>query len=228
MKSAFVALLLELFIVPFLYARTDGSDWDGTNGVEQTQYLLRVHEQHMKELSPQIRAASTQSTDVGNVAVIRADSKTLISPNRFDLAGKKISYTVNPAGGYNLKVSAGSVSANQGNPIVEGDDTSKAVPFSSGFSFPYYGKTYLTVFINSDGNLTFTKPDHASIDRSISRAVSGPPRICPFFADLNPGVSGHVNVLQTATKFTVTWNAVPDFDQTGFDTFQVNLFKNGN
>src|SRR5262249_62293521 len=121
MKSAFVALLLELFIVPFLYARTDGSHWDGTNGVEQTQYLLRVHEQHMKELRPQIRAASTQSTDVGNVAVIRADSKTLISPNSFDLGGKKISFTVNPAGGYNLKVSAGKGSGKQGEPIVVSD-----------------------------------------------------------------------------------------------------------
>jgi hypothetical protein len=44
------------------------------------------------------------------------------------------------------------------------------------------------VYVNSDGNLTFATPDHASTDRSLSRVTAGPPRISPLFDDLDPAL----------------------------------------
>src|SRR5205085_9717323 len=74
------------------------------------------------------------------------------------------------------------------------DDDSRLVPLP--FSFPFFGNTYREVYVNSDGNLTFTAADNASTDRSLGRMTAGPPRISPLFDDLNPAApAGGVRVL---------------------------------
>jgi hypothetical protein len=230
MKKASVVFALTLcVIVPCsVFAKSNASNWDGTQGIESTKYAIMVHEKHMKELPRQALTAKTQAVDMGNIAVITGDQRTLISPNPFDLSGKKISFTKNAVSGYNVKVSAGTVSSTQGTAMTLGDDDSKPVTFTGGFSFPFYGTVRTSVFVNSDGNLTFDTGDNASTDRDLIRATSGPPRLCPFFADLNPSASGIISVLQTPTKVTVTWNAVPEYGGVGGNTFQVKLYKNGN
>jgi hypothetical protein len=85
--------------------------------------------------------------------------------------------------------------------------------------------------VNSDGNLTFKQGDKESTARDVFRIITGPPRVALFFQDMNPQKKGQVRVLQSSTKFTVTWNEVTEFLQSGAtnsNTFQVNLFKNGN
>lgn len=228
-KTLIVFVLVLCAVVPCsVFAKSDASNWDGTRGIESTRYAIMMHEKHMRELPRQALTAKTQVVDTGNIAVMTGDQRTLISPSPFDLTGKKISFIKNAVSGYNVKVSAGAVSSAQGTAIVLGDDDSKSVTFTGGFSFPFAGAVRASVFVNSDGNLTFETGDNASTSRDLIRAASGPPRLCPFFADLNPSASGVVSVLQTATKFTVTWNAVPEYGGVGGNTFQVNLFKNGN
>ena len=228
-----VAVLTVLFFSPDAFARFDERRWCGTRGTTNTEYLIKNHEFRKKEFGTRQMSATTLKDyhqDVGEIAVIKATPSTLTSINNFDLKGKKITYTKNPQGGFDVKVGAGSVSGNQGSAITLSDDDSERVNFTSGFNFPYYGTTYTSVFVNSDGNLTFKQLDNASSDRDVFRIITGPPRVALFFNDLNPDARGEVRVLQSSTKFTVTWNDVSEFLNSGTNsnTFQLNLFKNGN
>jgi len=220
-------VVLCLLVSSGLFAKTDDSRWCGTHGTDQTILMIRMHERHQESLTPdQLRTAHINA-DVGNVAVIEGSATSIINANLFDLQGKKILFTEN-AGKYSMKVRGGSVSGTQGSLITLGDDDSKKVDFTSGFSFPFYGTTYTSVFVNSDGNLTFTEKDDASTPRDVFRTLEGPPRVAPFFADLNPSAGGEVRVLQSGTKFRVTWKNVPEFGTQNSNTFQITLFKNGN
>jgi hypothetical protein len=225
-------VLLCLLTASPLFARTDPANWCGTRGVELTKYFLKVNEKHQRERERNIQAAETNKlrTDIGEVAVIHSSASTLIQRNLFDLTNKKIIFTRNSPADFNIRITGGAVAATQGNIITLGDDNSRRIGFTSGFSFPFYGSHYTAVFVNSDGNLTFRTGDRASTARDVLRVVTGPPRIAPFFHDMNSSARGTIRVLQTATKFAVTWNDVTEFRDfgTNSNTFQINLFKNGN
>src|SRR5262249_33430870 len=99
------------------------------------------------------------------------------------------------------------------------------------FSFPFYGQRYDSVYVNSDGNLTFTSGDVASTPRSLSRAISGPPRICPFFQDLDPTqADASIRYLAARDRAVVTWSRVRQWVPRGIGaraTFQVVLYADG-
>ncbi len=83
------------------------------------------------------------------------------------------------------------------------------------------------MFINSDGNMTFEEADALSTTRGFARLLGGPPRVAPFFADLDPSTGGRVFVDAAADAFTVTWCGVRGFDSTQTTTVQASLFANG-
>ena len=229
MKLRIFLAILIAFIAINAYAKTDARHWCGTqSGTVQTEYLLKNHERHVKEIPKQARSIEHLNTDIGEVAVIEGSPSTIVEPNSFDLEGKKIFFDELAPNNYRLRLKGGAVAGTQGSAIELGDDDSQQVNFTSGFSFPFFGTTYTSVFINSDGNLTFTEKDDASTPRDIFRTLQGPPRIAAFFADLDPSRAGEVRVLQSGTKFRVTWRDVPEFGAFNSNTIQVTLFKNGN
>lgn len=232
MKAGILLLLFTGFAPAFLFARTDPTKWCGTRGPQMTEYLVKQHEflREHGRIPQQVQTTATPIKQVGNIVVMKADRGNFITLNFFDLLNKKISFKRNPQGGFDTKVEPASLGADFGNQIQLGDDASVRINFTGGFSFPYFGTAYTSVFINSDGNLTFKESDSASVQRDVFRVLSGPPRICPFFQDLNPTAGGAIKVLQTTTKFTVTWDGVSEYLNSGINsnTFQVSLFKNGN
>ena len=54
--------------------------------------------------------------------------------------------------------------------------------------------------MNSDGNITFREGDNASTDRSVGPLLTGPPRVAPFLADLDPSAGGGVFVNAAAIR----------------------------
>ncbi len=113
-----------------------------------------------------------------------------------------------------------------------GDDDEMLFEFSDGFTFPFFGRLYRSVVVNSDGNLTFGVGDaKVGMPRTEERFLTGPPRIAPLFTDLDPSQFGaSVTATQSADSIKFTWNKVPEFSETSSsatNTFSVTLFADG-
>ena len=100
-------------------------------------------------------------------------------------------------------------------------------PANVPFSFNFYGRGQTTAFVNSDGNVTFEQEDRASTERNVARLLTGPPRVAPFLADLDPTTGGRIFLNAVANEYTVTWCAVRGFDSTRAVTTQMTLLPDG-
>ena len=169
------------------------------------------------------------SRDVGHIAVIADDGSIVLPSNPFDLSNTVLRLTPLGPGSYTVSRQSGSLNTNFGTSITLADDAFQQIAFQGGFQFPFFGATYSSVYVNSDGNLTFTEGDAASTERGISRFNSGPPRIGGFFADLNPeaGSAGGVYYNQMSDRLLITWNRIREYGTLNEGSFQVALFPNG-
>jgi hypothetical protein len=108
--------------------------------------------------------------------------------------------------------------------IAPGDDGSVELPL--GFTFPFQGQNWTSVFVNGNGNLTFGA-GNTDFSESVAELLSGPPRIAPLWDDLNSGAGGQVTAEWTPGKLTVSYINVPEFVSTGANTFSVTLHATG-
>ncbi len=109
----------------------------------------------------------------------------------------------------------------------EDDDTES---YNLGFDFTFYGATYSSVYVNSNGALLFDDDNDDyevgdDIEDDFGRVIA------PFWADLNPDEEGDIyyNTLGAAgdRRFVVTWDDVMDYEEEFNNTFQVILFESG-
>jgi len=172
------------------------------------------------------RPPSAATEDIGDVAVIQDAGDLLAPPNPFDLTGVGLRFT-RTGSSYDVSRISGGFRSGLGSRIELEDDDS--MPFTLPFNFPLYGQGQPRAFVNSDGNITFEEEDRASTERNVSRVMTGPPRVAPFFADLDPSTGdGRVFVQNAADAFTVTWCSVRGFDKEETVTVQASLLPNGN
>jgi hypothetical protein len=94
------------------------------------------------------------------------------------------------------------------------------------FSFPFCGGSYSSVFVNSNGNLTFGSGS-TDFTESVLELLGGPPRIALLWDDLNPGAAGTVTAKTIGADFVVTFTNVPEFFSTGSNTFAVTMRADG-
>ena len=166
------------------------------------------------------------STDIGDIAVLRDEGDLIVPANAFDLKGLGLRFTPQ-------FVRAATTSARPtpafrtaiGNRITLSDDDTLRADVS--FSFPFFSANERTAFVNSDGNVTFREGDSASTDRSVGRLLTGPPRVAPFLADLDPSAGGGVFVNSASDQYTVTWCNVRGFDSTRTTSAQATLLPDG-
>src|SRR5437867_3778660 len=163
--------------------------------------------------------------DAGDVAVIEDDGSIFSQVNMFDLAAKSLRFEPAGSGTYRVMAATNVYDPSGGTPIPLGDDDSRSIPLA--FTFAFDGTGYSSVQVNSDGNLTFVSPDPASTDRNLSRFTSGPPRIAPFFADLDPSSGGSISFRSDSDGMVFIWENVPEFDSANSNNFSVKLFMNG-
>lgn len=106
------------------------------------------------------------------------------------------------------------------------DDATKEIPL--GFSFTYFGKSYTSVFVNSDGNLTFGTGDASTQERTVDRFLTGAPRIAVLYADLDPHKAGAVSYRQDDPQsMTIKYTGVPIYGASQGNTAAVTLFASG-
>lgn len=170
-------------------------------------------------------APQSQAQDIGEIAVIQDGGDIVLPANRLDLAGKGLRFQRNASGGYDVTSTAATFREPLGSRLRLDDDDGGEQDV--GFGFPFFSQTFDRVFVNSDGNLTFGEVDKASTERNIARLLSGPPRVAPFLADLDPSAGGAVLVQAGASAFTVTYCKVPGWDVPELTTVQVTLLADG-
>ena len=163
--------------------------------------------------------------DDNNIAILEdRDGDLILRANPFDLANTGLRFE--PAGGgYAVTTTGAEFRAALGRALTLGDDDSVRADDRAPFEF--YGRRFTSLFVNSDGNLTFEEGDNASTERGLGRLASGAPRIAPFFADLDPSAGGRVFFDSAPDATTITWCAVPGFDLPQTMTVQAVLFSNG-
>ena len=170
-------------------------------------------------------AAASLAPRSGDIAILNDNGSLVVGTNNFDLGGVGLRFEPNGQGGYDVVRMSADFRGDLGRRVSLADDATSEEALA--FSFSFYGASRGSAFVNSDGNLTFTRGDIATDDRSLGRVLSGPPRVAAFFADLDPSRGGGVFVSSTASAFTVTWCNVPDFDNTGRVTAQATLLPGG-
>ena len=112
----------------------------------------------------------------------------------------------------------------EGTLITLGDDSSLEVALD--FAFPFQGATYNSVFVNSNGNLTFGSGD-TDFSESVAELLADQPRIAPLWDDLSPNQGGLVLVDGDSSSFTLRFQGVPEFFATTGNSFDVTLFADG-
>lgn len=218
----------------------DSSSWCGTWdwGIEAS---LARHELNLRRQVSRftVRSASTASasdtrglrvSQKGRVALIEDSGEFVIDRNPFDYDNKGVKYLRKGKNGYLVKTKGGSVNSILGEKLNLSDDDSVLVSLPD-FNIRFFGKSYSSFFVNSDGNITFKKADTASTSRDLQRMLIGPPRVSPLFADLDPASAagdGGVYVRFSEGKVTVTWWKVPNFDKSNVNTFEVSFNPKGN
>ena len=191
---------------------------------------LWTHREHLErnQRTPGERRtlSGRNSADVGEIAVIQDEGDLILPPNTYDLRSVGLRFTRNGSAGYNVTRIDGNFRAALGARLTLDDDDS--APGTMPFGFSFYGKGQTAVFVNSDGNITFEEADKSSTERNVARLLTGPPRVAPFLADLDPTTgSGRIFLNAASDGYTVTWCNVRGFDTTRTVTLQTTLLPNG-
>jgi hypothetical protein len=187
--------------------------------------LHRIAEAARETARPSAVTPGPHAADVGDIAVLQDTGDLIVPQNAFDLGGVGLRFT--PAGtGYSISKIDATFRTSLGNRVSLGDDDSAQV--SVPFAFPFYGTAQTNAFVNSDGNITFGQGDNSSTDRSLGRMLSGPPRVSPFFADLDPTQgTGKIFVNAASDQYTVTWCQVHGYASTHIATVQTTFLPDG-
>jgi len=186
---------------------------------------LWTHETGRTSAAPRPFTPQGATEDVGEIAVIQDEGDIILPANAFDLAGKGLTFAPNAAGGFDVRGGDAAFQRDLGTRLTLGDDDASNVPAAVNVSF--FGQSYASAFVNSDGNITFGEADTASTERDVSRFLMGAPRIAVAFADLDPSAGGAVFVNATSVAFTVTWCNVPGFEDPKKLTAQAVIARDG-
>jgi len=94
------------------------------------------------------------------------------------------------------------------------------------FPFTYYGVSYSTVFVGTNGYLTFNSGDNTYTETL--PVFNNRPRIAPFFDDLYGRSTGAVYINdQLPGRFVITYLTVQHYNYGGSNTLQVILYSDG-
>jgi len=111
---------------------------------------------------------------------------------------------------------------------LSGDDTTLPnVPI--GFGFPFYGSTFNSVNVCTNGWLSFTSTSHEWTNQPLPSTGSTTPEnlLAAFWDDLNPTTIQRIYSYRDGTRFIVSYQLMPRIGSTLPNTFQVILYPTG-
>ncbi|GEM_PF-2601590 len=108
---------------------------------------------------------------------------------------------------------------------INGDDQSKEI--SLPFTFTFYGKEYRSVYVCSNGFLSFTSSSTPYNPQAIPEPADPNAVVAPLWRDLDAGKAGNITYYAGADKFVVTYDGVSNRKNDSRQTFQVILYPDG-
>jgi len=182
------------------------------------------------------RAAQTSplAQDLGDIAVLQDDGTIVIPPSSFNLKNSSLLFT--PDGdGYRISKGGIGFSTDFGsrigyfligeNRLGDFDNAYRDVGLA-GPQFPFFGVNYDTIYIGTNGYITFTQGD-ISARISSSALASEVPRIAPLWADLEFNDSGSIYFNRLEGRYLITWAGGGQPSYNGVSTFQTALYDDG-
>ncbi len=216
----------------------------GRDDIVTLDSLAETHNIHVTGLTPQAGyfltveardAAGNLTLDNNGGAcytlntVDQADYFTETFPDETsDLEGMSVTFVpTESASGYSACVtSATAFPADPacGTAYSIGDDAFVSVGIEDGKTFTFYGISYDSFFVGSNGYITFGSGDTSY--EGLEEAHFTLPRISGFFTDLVPGGNAPVIVQQWDDRVSVTYEDIPDW-WGDIQRFQIELFFDG-
>ncbi len=147
--------------------------------------------------------------------------------NAFDLDGLML--TFEPAGGVDFyagcteEITELPTDPAGGTPLSLSDDDYATVNVAQPVLL--YGTSYTTFYVGSNGYLTFNSGE-TDYTESLEDHFSQP-RVSGYYDDLNPNSGGTISYLELADRVAITYEDVPEYSNTGSNTFQIELFYDG-
>jgi len=109
---------------------------------------------------------------------------------------------------------------------LTGDDAlSAAVPI--GFAFPFYGSSFSTLRVSTNGAITFTDTNSPYSNGPLPSTGGSTNMLAPFWDDLDFGLTPRVWTHHDGSRFIVSWVAAPHYSSGGPYTFQAILYPSG-
>ena len=185
-------------------------------------------------LSARTIAAGISVEDAEDVARVEDDGTIVISPTRFNLKNSSIRFTPDGDG---YLISSGDVAFTRDfgyrlgyffgadDKLGDADNGYRDVTLL-GAQFPFFGVFYDTIFIGTNGYITFTKGD-ATARISPTALGSELPRIAPLWADLEVVNSGNIYYNRLEGRHLITWEGAGQPSYSGISTFQAVLYDDG-
>ncbi len=113
-----------------------------------------------------------------------------------------------------------------GTAVTLGDDAT-STPFPIGFPFDFYGTTFTTFNICSNGFVSFTDAASPFSNGALPSASAPGNMLALFWDDLNPTAGGSIQYFNDGTRLIVQYTAVPHYGSGGVFTMQLHLYPNG-
>jgi len=105
-------------------------------------------------------------------------------------------------------------------------DAFAQVTLTGGAHVSLYGVNYTSFYVGSNGYITFSAGD-TQYSESLESHFDQP-RISALFDNLDPTAGGSVRWQQFSDRVAVTWLDVPEYGTSNTNTFQIEMFFNGN
>jgi len=108
-----------------------------------------------------------------------------------------------------------------------GDDESQAYAFATMTDgFPFYGTTYHSMFVASNGYIALGVDDH-SLHPSAASFLPNGPKVGGYSVDLAPNHGGTITIDEFAHSVVVTYDQVPRYSSGELESFQIEMLDDG-
>ena len=222
-----------------LSARDDGGFDCGYDprGAENETYNHRLNTLRLSNYASRTASqqAKPQAQDEGDIAVIEDDGTIIVSPSKFDLKNRSLVFTPDGEG---YRITRTDIEFNDelgskldsflgiDNQVLDNADNGYRDIHLVGAQFPFYGISYDTIFVGTNGYITFNQGD-TSGGVSVAALAAGLPRIAPLWADLNATKKGDIYYNRFDDRHVITWDSIAAASSGGANTFQTILYDDG-